>query len=70
MAKFLDNKKLANRFVLKLKLCKNLRCHFSIDILLMVMESPDFSKHPGQHSHMNTTRGEGEGFRSVEVAFA
>ena len=63
MAKPFDYQILANRFVLKLKLCKNSSAIFPIDILLMVMRSEEIVWHFGQHPHLNTTRDYHGGFK-------
>ena len=55
MAKYFDYQILANRFVLKVKLCKNSCAILPIDILLMVMRSKEIVWHLGHYPHLNTT---------------
>ena len=55
MVTFFDYQILANRFVLKLKLCKNSSAIFPIDILLVVMGSEEIVCLLGQYPHLNTT---------------
>ena len=54
---FFDNQILANRFVLKVKLCKNSSAIFPIDFLLIVMRSEEIVWHLSQRPLLNTTCG-------------
>ena len=53
MAKFVNYQISAN--ILKLKYNENISVIFSIDILLMVMESAVFVWHPSSYPNLNTT---------------